>query len=59
LDKYIFEKNSDGFKNHIERDHQLYNYLHYIHYLENKDATEHDGVESHCVEMLEKGDIEW
>ena len=27
LDRYQFEKNADGFKNHIDRDHDLWNYF--------------------------------
>jgi inositol 1,4,5-triphosphate receptor type 1/inositol 1,4,5-triphosphate receptor type 3 len=59
LDRYQFEKNADGFMNHIDRDHDLWNYLHYIHYLENKDKTEYNGIESFVVEKMKKMEIEW
>lgn len=36
-DRYVFEKNADGFKQHIERDHQLWNYLYYVYYIQHKD----------------------
>lgn len=59
LDRYEFEKNADGFKNHIERDHQLWNYLFYMHYLDNKESTEYNGIESFVTSMLDRYDIGW
>jgi hypothetical protein len=35
IDRPTFDKEADGFENHIERDHQLWNYLFYIYYLQN------------------------
>lgn len=59
LDRYIFEKNADGFENHIERDHQVWNYLYYLFYLEKKDVNEYNGIESEVIEKLEVHDISW
>ncbi len=57
LERYTFDKYADGFYNHIERDHQLWNYLYYLFYLENKDATEYNGIESEITKQLDNHDI--
>ena len=59
LDRYVFEKNADGFTNHIERDHQCWNYLYYVYYVTNKDSTELNGIESYVNDLIEKTDITW
>lgn len=35
-----------NFDNHIFQEHNLWNYLYFIHYLREKDPTEYNGVES-------------
>lgn len=50
MERVIFEKNADGFENHIERDHQAWNYLYYLFYIYHKDSTEYNGIESSIVE---------
>lgn len=59
MERYIFEKNADGFINHIERDHQCWNYVFYLYYLEKKDPTEFNGIESYIQEKLDVEDISW
>lgn len=59
LERYTFEKNADGFKPHIERDHELWNYLYYIHYIESKDQTELNGIESYVVDNIQRYSIDW
>ena len=34
-DKSEFERDSDGFYNHTERDHQAWSYVYFMFYLEN------------------------
>ena len=51
-DRYVFEKSADGFENHIERDHQLWNYIYFIYYIKYKDSTEYNGVESYITEKI-------
>lgn len=31
---------------HIEKDHKLWNYVYYILYLESKNSSDHNGIES-------------
>lgn len=59
LDRAIFDKNADGFGNHQSRDHNMWNYIFYIFYLKNKDATEYNGIESYVSDKLESNDISW
>lgn len=59
LDRYTFEKNADGFKMHIERDHQVWNYLYYLYYITKKDKTELNGIESYVTEKCADYNIEW
>ena len=33
--------------------------LHFLHYLEYKDATEYNGIESFVVEKMGKMEIDW
>ncbi len=46
LERSQFEKDADGFTNHIERDHQAWNYIFFLYYLDNKDYTEMNGYEN-------------
>lgn len=46
IDRYEFDRNGDGFEKHIERDHNVFNYLYYKIYINNKPTTEYNGTES-------------
>ena len=37
LERYKFDKFADGFDNHVERDHNLWNYLYYIYHINHLD----------------------
>eukprot|EP00828_Plagiopyla_frontata_P003854 TRINITY_DN11284_c0_g1_i2.p1 TRINITY_DN11284_c0_g1~~TRINITY_DN11284_c0_g1_i2.p1 ORF type:complete len:342 (+),score=45.31 TRINITY_DN11284_c0_g1_i2:623-1648(+) len=59
IDKMTFEKDGNGWKKHIESEHNLWNYCYYIHYLQSKDPTELNGIESYVMSLIEKWDISW
>lgn len=59
LDRYLFDKNADGFENHIRRDHNLWNYLYFMYILKRKDPTEFNGIESYVAAKLADEDISW
>ena len=42
-----------GFKFHISKEHNLMHYLGYILYLENKDRTECNGLETYVLQQIE------
>ncbi|EAR94170.2 cation channel family protein (macronuclear) [Tetrahymena thermophila SB210] len=59
LERYVFDKHADGFNNHIERDHQLWNYIFYMYYLSKKDSTDFNGVETEVIQKIKNEDISW
>lgn len=54
LERDVFDQFADGFENHIDRDHHLWNYLYYLYHLKIKNSTEHDGVESYVWQKVIK-----
>lgn len=59
LDRYTFDRNADGFENHIERDHHLWNYIYFMYHLRKKDVTDYNGIESFVSEKLKQDDNSW
>ena len=57
LDKESEEK--DGFDFHVKNEHYQWNYLFYIGYLSDKEATELTGLESYIAGLIEKEKIDW
>jgi len=44
---------------HIKKDHNPWNYVFYIAFLQDKDETEYTGVESYIHEKLKNFDFSW
>lgn len=59
LNKSTFDKEGEGFENHIEKDHNIWYYIYYIVHLRQKDQTEYTGVESQVWERYNNDDIAW
>ena len=60
FERMIFDKNSEGgFERHIEKDHNLWEYVYYIVNLSSKDSSDYNGIESYVQEKLEEDDISW
>lgn len=59
LERYEFDKNADGYDNHIRRDHKIWNYLYFMYAIKKKDPTEYNGIETYVSEMMAKDDIVW
>ena len=59
LDRYLFDKNADGFENHIRRDHNVWSYLYFMYILKRKDPTEFNGIESYVFKRILLEDISW
>jgi hypothetical protein len=57
LDKESDEK--DGFDFHVKNEHYQWNYLFYIGYLKDKEATEHSGLESYIAGLIDNEKIDW
>jgi len=55
-----FDKYSEGgFTRHIEKDHNLWNYVYYMVHLDSKDTSDHTGIESHILLKFNDSDISW
>lgn len=52
-------ENKKGFLYHVKIDHNLWNYIFFISYLNNKEKTEYTGFESYIYDKLENNDIYW
>jgi hypothetical protein len=62
FDRLEFDKNAEGgFERHIAKDHNLWQYVYYIVYLDAKDQSDFTGIESYVGERLsgENEDIGW
>lgn len=60
LQRDFIEKNTvEGFLNHIESDHNEWNYILFIIYLLGKEETEYSGIESYVREQYDKDDLAW
>jgi hypothetical protein len=53
------EKEAEGFEQHTNKSHYLWDYLYFIYHLKMKPKTEYTGVEAFVDEMLMKEDISW
>jgi hypothetical protein len=49
MDRYEFERNADGFESHIEEEHNLWNYVYYMHYLDQLNLIDRNGIESYAI----------
>lgn len=56
---FIEKKTHKGFKHHILNDHNEWNYVLFIAYLQRKKETEYTGIESYVREQYEKNELGW
>jgi hypothetical protein len=59
LQRSAFDNKSVTFEEHIEREHNMWNYLKFIVLLKVKDPTEFTGPESYVHGKIQKKDVEW
>ena len=60
LEYLIFERAVEGgFARHIEKDHNLWQYVFYIVNLQSKNSSDYDGVETFVSDKLEEDVIDW
>lgn len=56
----MFDRKSEaGFKLHTQYEHYMWNYVFYISYLKDKEATEYTGIESYIAKKLRNYDNSW
>jgi len=59
LDRQVLDREGSGFSDHINTEHQKWNYMKYIVYLREKDANDYNGLEHHVVDCIDTGDNGW
>ena len=62
MDKLKFDRNSDGatgFKDHIQNDHYMWDYLFFIVFIFLQDKDDDDGLEYYVRNLIDNGDIKW
>lgn len=52
IERYTFDRQAEGFENHISKDHNLWHYLYFIMYLKIKEKTEYTGPEQYVSECV-------
>eukprot|EP01062_Namystynia_karyoxenos_P061894 TRINITY_DN5461_c0_g1_i1.p1 TRINITY_DN5461_c0_g1~~TRINITY_DN5461_c0_g1_i1.p1 ORF type:complete len:566 (+),score=182.39 TRINITY_DN5461_c0_g1_i1:354-2051(+) len=57
LDASEFERHAMGFQHHISDDHNLWNYVFFLHYLRMKDQSEYTGQESYVADSVRRMDL--
>ena len=56
---YIEKKYNKGFTHHIKQDHNEWNYILFLAYLESKEVTEYTGFESYVRDQVTDGELAW
>lgn len=62
MKRTTFDRKSDsgkGFIKHIKFNHYMWNYIHFIQYLEWKKRSEYTGIESYVDDLLKQNDTYW
>lgn len=59
LEKFNFEKAGIDFEKHRNNEHNLWNYIKFIIFMEDKSKKDCNGVESELLEKIKKGDFSW
>jgi hypothetical protein len=61
IDKQVFDrdKSSRGFKAHIKKEHNMWNYLYFIIYIWEQDKDDDDGLEQYVRRSIDADDISW
>jgi hypothetical protein len=57
--RLMFDKYAEGMEKHIEKDHNLWNYVYYVLHIYSKDYSDHNGIESWIFHKVEDGDNSW
>lgn len=57
IDHGIFERYSDGFRQHIKEDHNMWMYVFFLLYLEFKNSIKYTAQEAYMKEMTVSRDL--
>jgi len=59
LNKYEYEKSGEKFATHLQKEHNMWNYVNYIIYMKNKTEKDCNGIEAKIYKKIKEGDISW
>jgi len=59
IDGDTFQRQALGFKHHIKHDHNVWNYLYYFIYLDEKDEDEYTFVEEYISKKMKEGESDF
>ena len=52
-----FDRHAEGFQRHIKEDHNMWNYVFFLHHLRLRDTSEYTGQESYVAEKVKHSDL--
>jgi hypothetical protein len=56
IERDTFERQAEGFENHIKKDHNVWHYLYFTMYLKRKERTEYTGPEQYVADKIAQYD---
>ena len=59
LDRSDFERAGAGFLHHTQQDHNIWNYVLFMIYIQRKDPSKFTGTETALKSKIEAGEIDW
>lgn len=59
LERFSFEKYPGGFEKHIKMEHNMWEYLFFLVYINEKDPNNYSGPESYVRGKLDNEDVSW
>lgn len=62
IDREVFDRAADGpdgFKIHVKRDHNMWNYMYFIFLIWEQDREDDDGLELYIRQCIEKNELAW
>jgi inositol 1,4,5-triphosphate receptor type 1 len=59
IDSDTFQRQASGFKHHIKHDHNIWSYLYFFMYLDNKDQDEFTFIEEYIAEKRKAGENDY
>jgi len=59
LERTVFDKDGVSFEKHTRLEHDVWNYIYYLVYMDQKDKFEYNGTESYIYDKIQADDLSW
>jgi len=59
IDRYTFDRYTEGFVHHIKEEHNMWQYVFFLVYLHEKDPNNYTGAESFVNDLVKENDASW